>query len=376
MPGHRHLRLWDAVHRWTSLACTLFLLLLCLTGLPLIFHEEIDRVTQPRIHPDETTGNAPAAALDLVVAAAVSRHPTLHPLFASHEPHEPRVWYVTLASVSGDHLEQVAVDARSAKVLGKPHIGQQGVMGVIHSLHVDLFAGLKGKLFLGVMGILFFASIVSGAMLYAPFMRRREFGAIRRSSGTRSRWLDVHNLLGIATLLWASVVAFTGVINTTSDLLLSQWRSQMLLQVKTQRQAHAERVPAEVILQNAMNRLRDGEISFIAFPGSSFAGESIWGVYERGDSALTSRLVRPILLDAGSGDILSEKPLPWYLTVLLLSEPLHFGDYGELPLKILWAALDVLIIVILASGVYLWVARKRRLHLAPMNLHKPAQGAR
>jgi uncharacterized iron-regulated membrane protein len=68
--------------------------------------------------------------------------------------------------------------------------------------------------------------------------------------------------------------------------------------------------------------------------------------------------------------------LPWYLTVLLLSEPLHFGDYGELPLKILWTALDALTIVILVSGVYLWVARKRPLHVAPVNLRKPAQGAR
>jgi len=372
---HRHLRIWDAVHRWSSLTCTIFLLLLCLTGLPLIFHDEIGRVTQPRIHVDEITGNTRAASLDRVIEVAVSQHPTLHPLFASHEPHEPRVWYVTLASVNGDKLEQVAVDARSANILGKPHIGPQGVMGVIHSLHVDLFAGLKGKLFLGFMGMLFFASIVSGVVLYAPFVRHREFGAIRRSSGARSRWLDLHNLLGIATLLWAGVVAFTGVINTTSDLLLSQWRSQMLSQLKIPAETHPEKVPAQVILENALDHLRGGAISFIAFPGSSFAGDSIWGVYARGNSALTSRLVRPILLDARSGNIVSERPLPWYLMLLLLSEPLHFGDYGGLPLKILWAALDALTIVILVSGVYLWVVRKRPRRAAPMNLRKPAQGA-
>ncbi|MBS0219683.1 MAG: PepSY domain-containing protein [Proteobacteria bacterium] len=36
------LRSWYGVHKWTSLVCTLFLLLLCLTGLPLIFKAEID----------------------------------------------------------------------------------------------------------------------------------------------------------------------------------------------------------------------------------------------------------------------------------------------------------------------------------------------
>ena len=32
------------MHKWSSLVSTLFLLLLCVTGLPLIFHDEIDAV--------------------------------------------------------------------------------------------------------------------------------------------------------------------------------------------------------------------------------------------------------------------------------------------------------------------------------------------
>jgi uncharacterized iron-regulated membrane protein len=47
------------------------------------------------------------------------------------------------------------------------------------------------------------------------------------------------------------------------------------------------------------------------------------------------------------------------VTSLLVSQPLHFGDYGGLPLKIIWALLDVIAIVVLASGLYLWL-RKRR----------------
>jgi len=38
----RSLRRWGLVHKWTSLICTLFLLMLCITGLPLIFRDEID----------------------------------------------------------------------------------------------------------------------------------------------------------------------------------------------------------------------------------------------------------------------------------------------------------------------------------------------
>ena len=49
--------------------------------------------------------------------------------------------------------------------------------------------------------------------------------------------------------------------------------------------------------------------------------------------------------------------MPWYVTTLLVSQPLHFGDYGGMPMKIMWALLDVLTIVVLGSGLYLWVER-------------------
>jgi uncharacterized iron-regulated membrane protein len=49
--------------------------------------------------------------------------------------------------------------------------------------------------------------------------------------------------------------------------------------------------------------------------------------------------------------------MPWYVTALFVSQPLHFGDYGGMPLKIIWAVLDVLTIIVLGSGLYLWLRR-------------------
>jgi uncharacterized iron-regulated membrane protein len=43
----------------------------------------------------------------------------------------------------------------------------------------------------------------------------------------------------------------------------------------------------------------------------------------------------------------------------LFSQPLHFGDYGEMPLKINWALLDIATIAVLITGLYLWMARRR-----------------
>ncbi len=51
--------------------------------------------------------------------------------------------------------------------------------------------------------------------------------------------------------------------------------------------------------------------------------------------------------------------MPWYNKALSLSQPLHFGDYGGMPMKILWTVLDILTIVELGSGLYLWAVRRK-----------------
>jgi uncharacterized iron-regulated membrane protein len=79
----------------------------------------------------------------------------------------------------------------------------------------------------------------------------------------------------------------------------------------------------------------------------------------RGDQALTARLYKPVLVDAGSGQVTDQRTLPWYLTALLLSQPLHFGDYGGAGMQFLWALLDLATIVVLGSGLYLWLKRGR-----------------
>ncbi len=53
------------------------------------------------------------------------------------------------------------------------------------------------------------------------------------------------------------------------------------------------------------------------------------------------------------------REMPLYVKTLLVSQPLHFGDYGGLPLKIIWALLDVITIVVLGSGLYLWLGRRK-----------------
>jgi uncharacterized iron-regulated membrane protein len=64
-------------------------------------------------------------------------------------------------------------------------------------------------------------------------------------------------------------------------------------------------------------------------------------------------------VDAATGELTDYRTLPWYVTALLVSQPLHFGDYGGLTLKIVWGLFDLITILVLGSGLYLWLKRRK-----------------
>ena len=256
-------------------------------------------------------------------------------------------------------------------MLPEPPVEGGPFMSLMYHLHVDLYAGLWGKLFLGLMGLLLLVAIVSGVVLYAPFMRKLEFGTVRHERSRRVRWLDLHNLLGIVTLVWALVVGTTGMLNTWADLLLKVWQNTELAALTKPYiglPPVTQLASMEQAIKTAERAAPGMQVGFVAFPGTSYATPHHYGVFMHGNTALTSRLPKPVLIDAQTGALAASGDLPWYLTALLISQPLHFGDYGGQPLKLLWALLDLGTIVVLITGLYLWIRRGKAQAARPADL--------
>jgi len=360
-------RAWAFVHRWTSLVCTLFLLMLCLTGLPLIFHEEIDALTEPASVAAAQAQARPQGAMDMdeVVALVGRQYPARRIQFVTwlEEAGQYRVGLTRPPHAQGVK-PFVIVDGKAGAILGEAWSEKDwrngGPMSLLLKLHTDMLMGLPGALFLGFMGLLFTAALVSGVVLYGPFMRKLPFGTVRAERSRALKWLDLHNLLGIATVCWALVVGLTGVINTLDSLVFGAWQKSVNARLGL---VHGAPPPTDTprSLQQAVDVARRSlpshEVSFVAFPGSMFTSSRHYAVYMRGATPLTARLLHPVLIDAATGELTDAGGPPWYLWALEGSRPLHFGDYGGLPMKILWALLDLVLIVVLASGLYLWARR-------------------
>ncbi|GAA4807616.1 PepSY domain-containing protein [Olivibacter ginsenosidimutans] len=351
-------------HKWTSLICTLFLLLLCVTGLPLVFHEEIDDLSKTKKEEMNPNGQTEQASLDVVLANGKKAQPNKVTRFVFWDDEDPSVVYLSLSdslTAPPENYKILQMNAYTGELEEQLKV-DEGFMHIMLQLHTDLFLGIGGKLFLGLMGILFIIAIISGVVLYGPIMKKYDFGMIRNEKSRRLKWLDMHNLLGIVALFWTFVVGFTGVINTLSDVVLGLWQQGQLAEMTAPysdaKPLHPDSLYSlELATKTAVKAAPHMGLRIIAMPGTMFTSKHHYAVFMKGNTPLTSRLLMPALVDAKTGKLTDMRKMPWYVNALFLSEPLHFGDYGGLPLKMVWALLDIITIAILITGLYLWVSR-------------------
>lgn len=355
------------------MVCTAFLLLLCLTGLPLIFHQEIEQWAEGGAAPAPAVQGGERPNLDVLILKAKAAYPGHVITSVALDPHTPRItintgpsWPEAIADPSKRHY--VSFDADSGAEITRSAATAERTstfMDWMLRLHVDLFLSLPGQYFLAGMGVLFVAAIVSGVVLYGPYTRNLTFGVIRSDRSRRTRWLDIHNLIGVTALAWMLVVGSTGVMNGIEPLLFERFQRthiQPMLNQEAMKEAppQDELASLEGALHHIARRLPDMNITFVRYPGSPYGTPAHYFVWTEGRSPLTARLKTPVLVDARSGQITAILEMPRYYRMVQLSRPLHFGDYGGIPLKVIWALLDLMTITVLASGLYLWLARARR----------------
>ncbi|MET3879581.1 PepSY domain-containing protein [Chitinophaga sp. OAE865] len=354
---------WFLWHKWTSLICTIFMLMLCITGLPLIFHEELDGLLEKQVVAEVPEG-ARKMSLDSLAILAGKQYPAekIRYIFWDNDDRSKVIFDLAAKPDAPPEGSRYAtLNAYTGAALAKPTT--DGIMDIILKIHMNMFLGIGGKLFLGLMGILFVIAIVSGVVLYGRIMKKYDFGMVRKYKSNRLKWLDTHNLIGIVTLTWASVVGLTGVINTLSDVIVALWQQGQLKEMVAPYANQQPLTGSMSSLDSAMATARKAaphmEPSIVTYPGTMFSSKHHYAVFMRGNTALTSKLLMPALIDAKTGELTDARTMPWYVNTLFLSEPLHFGDYGGMPLKIIWALFDLGTIIVLITGLYLWFARRK-----------------
>ena len=88
------------MYKWSSLVCTAFMLLLCLTGMPLILNNEINHWLGKEVEAPNLPANSKSASLDEILANAKALYPSRVLQFLFRDIDEDKTWAMSLGKTA------------------------------------------------------------------------------------------------------------------------------------------------------------------------------------------------------------------------------------------------------------------------------------
>jgi uncharacterized iron-regulated membrane protein len=347
------------LHRWAGLILSLNVLVFAVTGLLLIFHEEIEAVLEPAV---EQRPLGQPMSLREAIAIASAKLPGADAVFVSRELEHPHQVFVGLGKGSRklEDTKAIKIDLTSGNIDDRDF--DETFLGVVFHLHAQLMAGPLGSLIVGAIGVALLLTLITGAVIYGPMMKRFFFGTLRRDKHRRNLFADLHKLIGVSVFGWLSLVVVTGILLSLGGILLqvySQNELRTLAKVDETQQLIDGTPVVDAAVAVAEKHSGGRQWTIAILPGSDLSSPRHFSVLLSGASGIEQRLLRISLVDAANPTSASYHDFPLYLKALLVSEPLHFGDYGGLPLKLLWGLLTLALIVLSGTGVYTFFSGRR-----------------
>lgn len=360
------LRKFYKAHVYAGVFIALHFAVLALTGLPLLFRDEIEGVPEAAPIAGALPARIDAAKFEYAWRSFQKAFPRDRPLALFPDEQASGVGQFRMG-IDGERkfrgARKIRFDVETGKELIASPTASGGIFDWLLRLHRELFLGSTGKIYVGFAGTVYVFMLLSGMVLYGKFSKGRRFGQLRAPSLSRMR--DLHKFFGVVTFAWSLVVGISGVFLALNGVLLKLHQASALSELRDRytaraRVGEAEFASLEKIIGAAQTARPDSVITYLAFPDTEFSIPGHFLILANGTTTLTAKLSEMVVVESGSGKLVDVLELPWYLKLAMLSEPLHFGNYGGLPLKIGWAVFTLLSMTVAALGVSTFFRKRRR----------------
>ena len=350
--------IFRTTHKYLGLTFGILWLLQALTGVLLVFNGEIDDAL---LHgPDRPLAPAAFAAAATNIAAA---HPneTLTYIMAS-EGSANR--YDLLFTDKDDHTRSVRVDGEGSVVQERPRdydYPAPGIFQTAHDFHETLFAGDRGKWFLGLSGLLLLSNLLLGLWLAWPGRGQAWRRIVLPGSAGPPvvKYFKWHRALGVCVLLPAIVMAACGV--------LQEWPPDDLLGVDgtaptPHQSAQAQFIPLGAALPAALARYPGAALSIVRMPDA----DRPWYRVRLRQTGELRRVFgqTSVYIDAHDGAVLRDSDafkLPLNERFVDAIYPIHSGEAFGIGgrLIVLLTGLSLLAMGVLGAGMW-WTRRAGR----------------
>lgn len=222
--------------------------------------------------------------------------------------------------------------------------------------HYSFQAGPAGRILVLIVGVLFFISLMTGILVYRKSIVKVLLFRTRITNiNTRTFYSSLHRIIGVWALLLNLVLVVTGTV-------LAWTVAEAGLNPPPAPQTPAVTTPISTSLKTLDRTEPDFTPTYIRLPATEQGHVVIYGIYE-GDPFYFSEFGNYFLIDYRSGEVVSgvkitEAALPTKLADTLI--PLHFGQYGGIWSKLLYAVVGLSGPFLSVSGFVIWYERKKR----------------
>jgi len=342
------------LHLYLALVAGAFVLILGLTGSIMAFEPELDHLLHPKL--SYITPGPRRLSLVEIGDAVQKAFPGERPggFLLSSDP-DISVGVATRRGVA-------AVNPYNGEVLGVRPTGRD-FLSYVHQLHLRLLIGNKadtGKDIIKWAGVIMLFLLLSGMYLWWPVKRV----AIDRRAVGRRFWFDLHNAIGIFSLLFLLVLTFTGLLigfeETTVPIFYSLTGSK-----PSKAPGPPPSPPAGT---KPISPDRAMEIARAALPGTfpfqiNVPGaKGAYQIRSRFPEDLTPGGRSRVIVDQFSGAVLfaeGSRTAPAGARMVIVNRAIHTGDIFGIPSKFLMSLASLMAAVQALTGVLMWWKRTR-----------------
>lgn len=325
-----------------------FLLVMSLTGVLLVFTDEMnasfDRQWVPVYNPSGVY------TYDSSFASVQTQFPGWEMrLYGQPEQNEAIVYSLR----KKEEEKKIFVHPLNGKILHVEDGAENQVHRQLLLLHHTFFAGTPGKVAVFFIGVLFLVSLGTGIYIYRKSLAKVFRFKIRFSSQpAKARYSSLHRLVGVWTMAFQFLIVITGLF-ISGKIALKAMNAKTVPPAAGAKRREPLSIDRASATLNALYPAFETHLIMVTAndPVIRFLGRFRDDPFYYG-KYYSSFALNGTTLKAEKKLVLKEQSL--FDRMVSVSSPLHYGNYGGKPVKILYCFLGLMPGVLSLTGFLLW----------------------
>lgn len=347
------------LHRWVGLTLALLLTIQGLSGMSLVFRDEIDRAIHPALVVEPAAARVPVQAL---MDAVEARHPGVPVSRAEFPAWEDGAVLFKLTAKDGTRWLTAVDPYRGIIVRDGSLAAWPGEWMFL--LHDSLLAGPVGETIVGIegLGLLFLA--LTGPIVWWPGRKRLKQGfKLVTDRGADLKWRTLHRAVGASIALVLIMSATTGVLMVWKP----EFRDMLRIVTpvtdkpapKVTEQPGAPMVPLDRLVAKARAEYGATALRQIRFSD----GGRVAAIFLESDLTIRAEGAKQIYYNRYDGSDIGHYvsgALPVGTEIVDWLITLHSGMFGGTVTRLLMAVAGFSLAGLSATGLWLWYSRTSR----------------